>query len=172
MKFLRLKIIVILFTFSASCEAQNINILSTTEFSQIRVSNYLLSSIKESNGSKQAIQNLLSNSYSYKEYNEPEMSKEYSDSLKNLKMLFEDRMEAGNNYELAFLEITGPQSTLTLKNKRIRVGDNISLLGAINTNRIDGRKVAFFQVPGRDESFSIYTDSKGVISKIEYNLFN
>mgnify|MGYP004168357437 FL=1 len=105
----------------------------------------------------------------YSEYEDPELSREFNNTLMGLNFRFEDKTDSGNDYKIAYFKITNVNSNIKLKNTILSVGDNINQIPNVEFNPTENGKVAYFRKQDSNDSFIFWTDSTGIIQSIEYN---
>ncbi|MAZ26973.1 MAG: hypothetical protein CL868_07825 [Cytophagaceae bacterium] len=125
--------------------------------------------MNNTNGDEQQVKNLSFNFMDYSEYEDPELSREFNNTLMGLNFRFEDKTDSGNDYKIAYFKITNVNSNIKLKNTILSVGDNINQIPNVEFNPTENGKVAYFRKQDSNDSFIFWTDSTGIIQSIEYN---
>lgn len=144
----------------AKCQI-NSNIISKTEFDNIKINNVTLNKIKLTNGNEEQIKNLFS--YNITESNsEPEEDYFYY-VFNGFDISFSDN-------EVSSFEITNTNWSITIKGKTVKIGSHKDELGAvILNNQIGGGKSIVYQYcDGCNNFLSFYLDSNNIIEKIIY----
>ena len=144
----------------AKCQI-NSNIISKTEFDNIKINNVTFSKIKLTNDTEVQLKNLFSN-------NVIKSNKETEEDY--FHYVFDGFDISFSDNEVSSFEITNTHWSLTIKGKTIKLGSHKDELGAvILNNQVGGGKSIIYQYcDGCNNFLSIYLDSNNLIEKIIY----
>ncbi|WP_213520883.1 hypothetical protein [Nonlabens sp.] len=170
------KLFIILITIiSISCNSQTNN-LTAYQYQNIKIQNIYLSDILGTGGDSSSLQNLFSDNFTIENGNEPGYWKQFESS--SMYCLFQNGVqdEFRNNvtdYQLTNLRIKDDSKTLFINGLIVKIGDNISVLGNVNTmnNPATGEKKVVFRI-GSEVIRISYTTITNTITLIEYEFFN
>jgi hypothetical protein len=112
------------------------NTLTEEEYYAIKINDYPLLDIIRTRGAYSKLKSMFGNDLKFETIEEPYSGKEFSNS----KILF--RVEDDDN-TLTFLELYYP-STITIKGKKVKIGDDIGLLGLVKVDTADGAYSVYF----------------------------
>ena len=163
--------IIILFTI-LSCNSQERNYLTLSEFNSITIDGVKWKDIDNTEGDLTKMRILFGNNLIHKTADEP------SPSIGFWNNSFYFDFESGiddSPYALVYFEIKNNSSTISIKGISITLGDNINKLGNIKINTYsDGTKGAIFILENSDSEglFVKCNPTTNKITKIEYILFN
>lgn len=133
----------------ASCQITS-NIISKTEFYNIRINNIPLNDIQATEGNQQQVRDLIP-SIINEALEEPEENNYYSYTYDGFDLAFEEN-------EIVVFKITKSNWNITIQGVTVAIGDNISALGSIvfSTQR-NGDKTIIYQYCNGCNNF-IYID--------------
>ena len=156
-------------TISSLAKCQNVNIISSFEYNNIKVNEVNLTDIKNSRGVFQSVINLFGNPVSkeidpdgdFYHYNYNNFSISYSSIISDgtFDKPILSKIKIRNNCKL------------TIKGVEIKIGEKINKLGniKINTNSDGSHSILFMECDGCNNFFSIDFDkTSNIITKIEY----
>lgn len=155
---------------SSLAQCQTANIITETEFNNIKINNIDLLSIKNTFGNQTEIENLFGVSNS--NIIDPD-GDFYHYEFDGFKIGFSSLI-SGGTYEnpiISKFEITNNNSSLTINGATITIGSSINLLGnTIKNTKINGEKnVIFMYCEGCTNYIAIdYYESNRLIKKITY----
>ena len=173
MKKINLLMLILIVLSSYNSPAQNVNILTESEYSNILINDVNWNQIKETQGNLFELKTYFEiTESSINAKTEPSLAKEIK--IANFYFHFEDRSGVGNNYELTDFSIMNNQGSITVKGKMITIGDNINKLGLvlINTNSEGEKKIIFGTNYASDGIWISFNQSTKLITKIEYTLYD
>ena len=161
------KLFIFLFLFTSFiAKSQTTNILKSSEFEGIKINNTTLSDLKKTKGKQAVVENLLG---AVTSYNTDENENYYYFIFKGLKVDF-STLGRSKPYIESF-EINSNESSLTVKNVVVTIGDNISKLGSIvySVGR-SGAKSILYSVCEDCDSFVYieFNQTTNIITKISY----
>ena len=152
--------------FSQLTYAQGLtNKLTEQEYYQIKINNILIGDLIDTRGDYSKLKLMLGNDLQYKTYDKSFEVVEYWNNKITVRFEEEDKT-------LTYLELHYP-ITLTIKGKRIKIGDDVSALGLVKVDTANGEYSIYFN----DErtltaSFTIEVNpSTKKITEIYYILF-
>jgi len=141
----------------AKCQI-NSNIITETDFNNIKINNVSINNIKSTNGIYSQITSTIpypiiekiEEDYYYYVYN-------------GFNICFSEN-------EMSSFEIIKNNWNLEIKGKTIKIGTNISILGnvKINNQKDGGRSIVYQYCDGCNNFLSIYIDSNNLVKKIIY----
>lgn len=147
-------------------ESQTTNIVKSSEFESIKINNTVLADLKKTKGKQASVENLLGTVTSY---NVDENYYYYYFVFKGLKVDF-STLGRSKPYIESF-EINSNESSLTIKNIVVTIGDNISKLGTVvfSVGR-NGSKSILYSVCEDCDSFVYieFDQTTNIITKISY----
>jgi len=167
------QIIIVLSIFSfAYSHAQNVNLLTKNEYSNLLISGVNWKIIKETKGNLEKLNSFFGNDLSINIIEEPSLGKEIKN--RSLYFYFEDKSDTGNEFELVSFNIESNLASLTIKDKKITIGNNISKLGnvMIITSKDGNKKIVFGTNWTHDGLWIEFDQVTNVITKIEYMLYD
>jgi hypothetical protein len=144
----------------AKCQVKS-NIISQTEFDNIKINNVTFSKIKLTNGNEEQLKNLFTNNIT-ESNKEPEEDYFYY-VFNGFNISFSDNI-------VSSFEITNTDWSLTIKDKTIKIGSHKDELGTVfMNNQVGGGKSIVYQYcDGCNNFLSLYLDSNNLIEKIIY----
>ena len=144
----------------ASCQITS-NIISKTEFYNIKINNITLNDIQSTTGIRQQVTNLIP--AFIEEAIEETEENYYNYTYDGFNLGFAEN-------EIVAFEITKNNWNLTIQGITITIGDNISALGSVvfNTQTNDGKSIVYQYCDGCNNFLSLYLDSNNLITKIIY----
>ena len=156
-------ILILLLVFPSLVKGQiTSNIISETEFNNIKINNVTLSNIKTTNGTLSQVTNLFS--YSVLQNNQQPEEDYYDYTYDGFTIGFSEN-------EISAFEITNANWSITIQDNTVTIGDHINLLGDVvfNTMR-DGKKSIVYQYcDGCNNFISIrFNQVTNVITEIIY----
>ena len=155
-----LLILMLSLTSLASCQITS-NIISKTEFYNIKINNITLNDIQSTTGIRQQVTNLI-----------PAFIEEaIEETEENYYYYNYDGFNLGfAENEIVAFEITKNNWNLTIQGITITIGDNISALGSVvfNTQTNGGKSIVYQYCDGCNNFLSLYLDSNNLITKIIY----
>lgn len=164
-------ILAILLSSVAQCQMTS-NIISETDFNNIKINNITLSAIRATEGKETLVQNLYASTILEKDINTGERGpSNYWYKYNGFEFAFTDSAGITGHPGLAMFEITRSNWSITIQGVTVRIGDNKNLLGSLTTNtNTDGNKSIVYQFCNGCNSF-IYIDfdqSTNIITKIGF----
>lgn len=159
-------LIFVLVLSSFIAKSQTSNILSKTEFNDIKVNTASLADLKKTKGKQSSLESLLGKVASF---SMDENETYYYYTFNGLKVDF-STMGKSKPYIESF-EVTSNASSITVKGVKITIGDNISKLGNIvfSVGRNGSKSILFTECEDCDSFINIEFDqSSNVITKISY----
>ncbi|MEX6626773.1 hypothetical protein PG913_12760 [Tenacibaculum pacificus] len=158
------KLIIYLFLISSFiAKGQTSNIVTATEFDAFKINNITLSDLKNTQGKKSLIENLLGTVNSYKS----DEGYVYI-TFKGLKV---DFSLANNKPYIESFEVNTKEHNITVKNTTVNIGSNISELGTIvfSTGRNGNKSILYTTCEDCDSFINIEFNQKtNIITKISY----
>ena len=156
--------IFILLTFSFVAKSQTINIISDTDFESIKINTISLKQLKNTNGKQAKIEKLLGVTTSF--------SKDENETYNYFKFngLSIDFFMSGKAYIESF-EINSNQSSLTIKNNTITLGENIDKLGKLifSVGRNGAKSILYSTCEDCDVFINIeFNQTTNLVTKISY----
>ena len=144
----------------AKCQI-NSNIISKTEFDNIKINNVTFSKIKLTNGNEEQVKNLFF-------YNITESNKQPEEDY--FYYIFNGFDISFSNNEISSFEITDTNWSLTIKGKTIKIGSHKDELGVVILNNQEGggKSIVYQYCDGCNNFLSLYLDSNNLIEKIIY----
>ena len=162
--------IIILFTI-LSCNSQERNYLTLSEFNNITIDGVKWKDIDNTKGDLTKMKNLFGNNLIHKTADEPMPII----SFWNNSFYFSFESVFGDSpYDLVRFKIKNNSSTISIKGISITLGDNINKLGNIKINIYsDGTKGAIFTLENSDRGDLLIecNPTTNRITKIEYNSY-
>ena len=147
-------------------KSQTTNIVTSSEFNTIKINNTTLADLKKTKGKQAIVENLLGEVTSY---SVDENENYYYFVFKGLKIDF-SALGRSKPYIESF-EINSNESSITLKDTAITVGDNISKLGTVvfSVGR-NGSKSILYSVCEDCDSFVYieFDQTTNIVTKISY----
>ena len=123
MKKIVIVLLVTLFYNQSSYSQIKVNLLSNTEYEQIKINDIPLFDVIRTNGEYSKLKSMFGNDLQYKTYDSPTLGIEFWNS--KILMRFEEDDNILTHFRLYY------PSTLTIKGKRVKLGDDISELGLV-----------------------------------------
>ena len=153
-------ILMLTLTSLAKCQI-NSNIISKTEFDNIKINNVTFSKIKLTNGNEEQLKNLFF-------YNITESNKQPEEDY--FYYIFNGFDISFSNNEISSFEITDTNWSLTIKGKTIKIGSHKDELGVVILNNQEGggKSIVYQYCDGCNNFLSLYLDSNNLIEKIIY----
>ena len=149
---------------TTQCQIKS-NIISKTDFYNIKINNRTLNEVKDTKGNESTVNNLFTYSILKKKIL-TQMANFYSYEYDGLRFGFSGILGTIENPILSSLKITNSNWSVTIKGKEIKVGDNISKLGTvIINNNINGYKSVIYQYCDGCNNY-IYIDFDQIVQKI------
>ena len=144
----------------AKCQI-NSNIISKTEFDNIKINNVTFSKIKLTNGNEEQLKNLFF-------YNITESNKQPEEDY--FYYIFNGFDICFSNNEISSFQITDTNWSLTIKGKTIKIGSHKDELGVVILNNQEGggKSIVYQYCDGCNNFLSLYLDSNNLIEKIIY----
>ncbi|MCD8404137.1 hypothetical protein LNI90_03905 [Tenacibaculum dicentrarchi] len=146
-------------------KAQTSNIITLVELNSFKINNITLSDLKKTAGKQAAVETLLGSANSYKS---DENQQYYYFVFKGLKVDFS--RDKSTPYIESF-EINNNESSLTIKQQTITIGDNISKLGTIffSPGRNGDKSIIYTSCEDCDSFINIeFNQNTNLITKISY----
>tara|TARA_B110001450_G_scaffold246051_1_gene259750 strand:+ start:1140 stop:1631 length:492 start_codon:yes stop_codon:yes gene_type:complete len=137
------------------------NIITESEFNNIKINNVTLGSIKTTNGKLSKVKNLFPISILQ---NTQQPDEDYYDYTYNgFTIGFSEN-------EISAFEITNTNWNITIKGKTVTIGSHKDQLGSVFlNNQVGGEKSIVYQYcEGCNNFLSLYLDSNNLITKIIY----
>ncbi len=162
--------IIILFTI-LSCNSQERNYLTLSEFNNITIDGVKWKDIFRSNGDTSKMKNLFGNNLIHKTADEPMPGIGF---WNNGFYFYFESVFGDSPYALVYFEIKNNSSTISIKGISITLGDNINKLGNIKINTYsDGTKWAIFTLENSDRGNLLIecNPTTNRITEIEYNSY-
>lgn len=156
---------VILFTINTY--SQNANIISQNDFNNIEINNVKFQDLANTYGNLNSIENLLGTASSKKLDPDGNSFKFPGLSIGFSALLSDDY----NTPVISRIELTSSNSTLTIKDVKIKLGDSINKLGTIvfNTMTNGSKSILYTYCDGCSSYFSIdFNQSTKLITKIVF----
>ncbi len=160
-------IIFIVSAINIQCQP-NPNLLTQTEFDNIKINGISLKSIMDSNGSPTIIENLLGISNSKEIDSDGDFNHFDYDGLR---IGFSAMMSDDRSFVLSAFRITDNRASITIKNTTFTIGDNISLLGnVIFSVSTDGSNSIIFKIAANYNNYIAidFNQTTNIITKIIY----
>ncbi len=162
---MRLKLFVFLFVVTSFvAKSQTSNILSGSDYQNIKINNVIITDLKKAKGKKASVEKLLGAATSF--------TKDENEIYHYFKFngLSVDFVMRGKPYIESF-EINNNQASITIKGTTVTVGDNISKLGDVvfMVARNGDKSILFTDCEDCDSFVNIEFDQgTNVITKISY----
>jgi hypothetical protein len=137
------------------------NIISETEFNNIKINNVTLSNIKTTNGTFSQVASLFSFSILQ---NTQQPDEDYYDySYDGFTIGFSENT-------ISAFEITNTNWNITIQGKTVTIGNHKDELGSVflNNQTGTGKSIVYQYCDGCNNFLSIYLDSNNLITKIVY----
>lgn len=153
-------ILLLVFPSLVKCQITS-NIISETEFNNIKINNVTLSNIKTTNGTLSQVTNLFS--YSVLQNTQQPEEDYYDYTYDGFTIGFSEN-------EISAFEITNTNWSITIQGKTVTIGSHKDELGSvILNNQVGGGKSIVYQYcDGCNNFLSLYLDSNNLITKIVY----
>ena len=153
-------ILAILLTTTAQCQMTS-NIISETDFNNIKINDVTLSSIRATEGKEALVQNLYTSAILEKDINTGERGpSNYWYKYDGFEFSFTSGAGTSAHPGLSSFKITRSNWSITIQGVTVKIGDNINLLGNVTFNtRSNGTKSIIYQYCNGCNSFIyIYFD--------------
>ena len=164
---MRLKLFVFLFVVTSFvAKSQTSNILSDSDYQNIKINNVIITDLKKAKGKKASVEKLLGAATSFTK-DENEIYHYFK--FNGLSVDFV--MRGSGKPHIESFEITNDQASLTVKGVTISVGDNISKLGEVvfMVSRNGDKSILYTDCEDCDSFVNIEFDQgTNVITKISY----
>ncbi|MGY5352463.1 hypothetical protein ACXGQW_07855 [Wenyingzhuangia sp. IMCC45533] len=133
------RIFVMMILFSSCVESQvNRNLLTLEDYSSIKINNVALSSINDTKGLHQSLNNLFNTNFQYSETNIPDNYREvFSNDLK-INFLFHSYPSEYNypsGYEISSINVLSDNIQISILGKSVKLGGTIDSLENFNINK-------------------------------------
>jgi hypothetical protein len=151
-------------------DGKGINPISLSEYQNIAINGIKRTDIEAVQGNVSQMKNLFGNDLITITSSDPNLSIDFKSTNKGVYFSFEDGSDTGNNYELTYYTIFSEQSTLTVKGKTVKIGDNISLLGDVNINNNNGT-ISFITLNESSYIEIKFDKTNKTITRITYEVF-
>ncbi len=163
-------ILILLLAFSGIANCQTANIITETEFNNIKINNIDLLTIRNTSGNQNTIENLFGSSITNNIDPDGDF---YHYEFNGFKIGFSSIISDGtyNNPIISRFEITNNSSSLTINGITITIGSNIQLLGNVIFNTMnDGKKsIVYMYCDGCNNFISIrFNQLTNIITEIIY----
>ncbi|MEN8816117.1 MAG: hypothetical protein ABF274_04505 [Nonlabens sp.] len=171
---MKLSLSILLGLLLTTCNAQ-VNDLTISQYQQIKFGNYLLTDIINTRGDAALINSYFSQSFTISTYEEPSHTILFDSS--DINLVFKDGNvdinNTINNYQLTNLRLTNNAVSIFINGSNVRVGDNISILGNVNSmNDPSNRQKKIVFRLGSEVIRISYNRNTNIITLIEYEYFN
>ena len=164
-------IIIILFAFTSVAKCQpNTNIITSTEYENIKINNIKIADIRNTLGKSNAIESLFGTSTSK---NIDQDGDFYNYNFNGFTISFSSIISDGTHDKpiISRFEITNNNAKIIIKGIPITIGDKIEKLGDVtfNTNNDNSKSILYMECDGCNNFISIeFNQSTNIITKIEY----
>lgn len=144
------------------------NIISETEFNNIKINNVTFSNIKATNGNQNQLDNLFS--YNIEEADVDTEGEFYNYDFNGFSIGFSGILGSIQQPVVSSFEITNTNWSITIQGKTVTIGSHKDELGSvILNNQVGGGKSIVYQYcDGCNNFLSLYLDSNNLITKIVY----
>ncbi|WP_298955208.1 hypothetical protein [uncultured Nonlabens sp.] len=166
--------ILTIIVFSTSCISQT-NDLSVLQYQNIKFDGNLITDIIDTRGSLTQLNQYFNESFNHSTYNEPSYTVIYNTI--SVELTFKDGERDSNNlisdYQLTNLKLKDSSKSLFINGIALSVGDNINILGAVNSMNDPStrQKKVVFRI-GSEVIRISFNRNTNVITLIEYEYFN
>ena len=139
----------------------NSNIITETDFNNIKINDVSLNQIKATNGIYSQIISIIPNTIIEKTEDTEEDYYYYVYNGFNISF---------SENEISSFEIVNSNWNIEIKGKKLRIGSNIRILEKVNINnqKDGGRSIVYQYCDGCNNFLSIYIDSNNLVTKIIY----
>ncbi|QMU63910.1 MAG: hypothetical protein GKR88_06115 [Flavobacteriaceae bacterium] len=162
-------IIAIIFTNIAQCQS---NIISETEYNNIKINNITLADIKATEGDETQIRDLIPAIIEEKDINTGERGpSNYWFKYNGFEIAFTDNAGKPNHPGISSFTITKNNWSITIQNKTVTIGDNINILGNVffNDDRNGDKSIIYRYCNGCNNFIFIeFNQNTNKITKIGY----
>jgi hypothetical protein len=160
-------LLVSLFYYQSSYSQIKVNVISYAEYEQIKINDIPLFDLIRTNGEYSKLKLMFGNDLQYKTYDKSFEVVEYWNNKIIARFEEEDKI-------LTYLKLHYP-STLTIKGKKVKIGDNMSELGLViidTTSSTEVYSIDYIDKETHTASFTIEVNpNTKKITKIYYILF-
>lgn len=153
--------------FSANAQINNLSENEYIKFDSVKVVD-----ISGTNGDVSEMQNLFNNTLKVEKGFNDAVEHWIKFSTSSLCLEFYNGVEENSKiiYDLASIDVENNSSSILIKGKEIKIGDNESLLSNLNSRNVNGQKIFSFSANNLDEYAFIYVDiSTRKVIKIGYD---
>ena len=162
-------ILILLLSFPSLVKCQiTSNIITETEFNNIKINNVTFSNIKATNGNQDQLENLFA--MNIQEADIDIDGEFYNYTYDGFTIGFSGILGSIQQPEISSFEITNSNWSITIQGKTVTIGSNKKELGnVILNNQVNGEKSIVYQYcDGCNNFISLYLDSNNLITKIVY----
>ena len=148
------------------------NSLNATEYSNLKFDNVAIQDIIDTNGNENMMQVLFKNSLIVKKGFNDAVDHWIKFTIDSMCIEFYNGVQNGSaiNYDLASIDFENSYPKLSLKNKLIKIGDNVNTLSNFKSRTVNGKKIYTFGLNNYDSYVFIYVSlATNKIVKIGYN---
>jgi hypothetical protein len=162
-------ILILLLAFPTLVKCQiTSNIISETEFNNIKINNVTFSNIKATNGNQNQLENLFTNSIQEADIDVD--GEFYNYTYNGFTIGFSGILGSLQQPKVSSFEITNTDWNITIQGKTVTIGTHKDELGSvILNNQVGGGKSIVYQYcDGCNNFLSLYLDLNNLITKIVY----
>lgn len=164
-------ILLLIFISVTNCSGQSRNILTKSEYNNIKINGINWKIINNTNANTVQMKTLFGDDLIIKTGTEPSLFKAFWNDTKGFYFYFQENdPNLTDDYILYSFNIYNNNSNLTINNKTITIGNNISELGLIQVN--NGKEIYFGTNFSSDGITILFDEITKKITSIEYTSFN
>lgn len=148
------------------------NSLNATEYANLKFDNVAIQNIIDTNGNQNMMQALFDNSLIVEKGFNDAVDHWIKFTINSMCIEFYNGIQNGSTikYDLASIDFENSSPKLSLKNKVIKIGDNVNTLSNFNSRTVNGKKIYTFDLNNYDTYVFIYVSlATNKIVKIGYN---
>ncbi len=162
-----LLIIMLTLTSLVRCQVTS-NIITETEFNNIKINNITLNNIKATEGNQTQLKDLIP--VIIQESNIDPNGEFYNYTYDGFEIGFSGNLGTIEHPILSGFEITNNNWNINIQGATLTIGDNISALGNVvfNTQTNGGRSIVYQYCDGCNNFLSLYIDNNNKVTKIVY----
>lgn len=159
--------LIVLFAFTSLAQCQTANILTQTEFNNIKINGISLDDIINTHGVENEMQSLFATPLN-KDINEDGYYSYYV--YDGFEINFSSLLSGKAEHILGSFTISNTNYNITIQGKTVTIGDHKDKLGnvVINNQKNGGKSIVYQYCDGCNNFISIYLDADNIITKIIY----